>query len=153
MSGPTRHRVSLPTSLRDRFWKKTSYDADTGCWNWTASLTPEGYALYWLGGRYHLGHRVAYAALHGPIVGCLVIDHRCRNRCCVNPLHMEAVTNATNILRGQSPPALNARRTHCIRGHLLAGPNLYLNAGGWRVCRTCRRDRKRAATARRKASA
>lgn len=79
-------------------------------------------------------HRVAYEGAHGPIPTGLVIDHLCRVRWCCNPEHLEAVTDKVNILRGESPPARNARKTHCERGHELTA-----KAGGGRHCATCRR--------------
>ena len=49
----------------------------------------------------------------GTIPQGLVIDHLCRNKSCVNPAHLEAVTNTENVLRGEAPSAKAARKTHC----------------------------------------
>ncbi len=37
---------------------------------------------------------------HGHIPDNMVIDHICGNRICVNPLHMEVVSQAENCRRG-----------------------------------------------------
>jgi hypothetical protein len=96
-----------------------------------SSLKPEGY-FRTPGRRY--AHRAAYEEAYGPIPDGLVIDHLCRVRWCCNPEHLEAVTNRENILRGESPPARNARKERCDRGH-----ELTFQAGGKRYCATCRR--------------
>lgn len=69
--------------------------------------------------------------------------HLCRVRHCVNPAHMEPVTIRQNVLRGEGNAAQNARKTHCVHGHPLEGDNLKVTPKGWRVCLTCRRERKR----------
>lgn len=78
-------------------------------------------------------HRGAYEAAKGLIPEGLVIDHLCRVRWCCNPEHLEAVTNKENILRGESPPARNARKERCDLGHKLTA-----KPGGGRYCPTCR---------------
>jgi len=81
-------------------------------------------------------HRAVYELAIGPIPEGLTIDHLCRNRRCINPLHMEAVTRKVNTLRGIGPSAMHARQTHCRRGHGFTPSNTYLR-NGMRHCRKC----------------
>lgn len=84
-------------------------------------------------------HRVVYNELIEIIPFGLHIDHLCRNRNCINPEHLEAVTPKENILRGISPPAQLARRIYCNNGHELTHKNSYCRPGkNQRCCRTCR---------------
>jgi hypothetical protein len=111
-----------------------------GCWEWH-KVYSGGYGYFRMVGKNMPVHRSAYLLYKGPISEKLVIDHLCRNRACVNPEHLEAVSNKENILRGVSPQAINARRTHCKRGHELAGDNLIVNESTLRInarkCRAC----------------
>lgn len=118
---------------------RTNLKADpiSGCHVWTASVDGGGYGRLMHNGRRVLAHRFAYELVRGPIPGGLVIDHLCRNRRCCNPDHLEVVTFAENVLRGEGAPAKNARRTHCVNGHALSGANLRVDKRGGRVCRTC----------------
>lgn len=79
--------------LPKRFWSKVT--PGPNCWLWTACSDRNGYGMFHLDGRMRLAHRVAYAALAGPI-GDLDIDHKCRMRGCVNPAHLQAVTTKEN---------------------------------------------------------
>jgi len=128
--------------IEDRFWAKVNKTAT--CWGWTACLNSNGYGMFKVAGRTVCAHRFAYELLVGPIPEGLVTDHLCRNRSCVNPGHLEPVTNAVNILRGVGVGATNALKTECFNGHPLSGENLYLYPGGERACRICIYARNRA---------
>jgi hypothetical protein len=75
-------------------------EPNTGCWLWTGTVMPAGYGTMKVGGQQRLAHRVAYEAFIGPVPDGLVLDHLCRVRSCVNPWHLQPVTNRENILRG-----------------------------------------------------
>lgn len=115
-------------------------DDPAECWVWTGTLNDRGYGTYQLRGVYRGGvkaHRVAFVLANGEIPNGFVIDHLCRNRSCVNPAHMETVSNAVNILRGEGAPAKHARKTHCSKGHEYTPESTKRDSRGSRVCRTC----------------
>lgn len=113
--------------------------SDDDCWEWTGRKQTAGYGQTFVGGRGVVVHRLAYEHLVGPIPDGLVLDHLCRNRTCVNPAHLEPVSNKDNILRGVGPSAINARKTHCRRGHEFTPENTYRrpSAPQKRHCRIC----------------
>lgn len=118
----------------------------TPCWEWTGAIC-DGYGKLarTIQGRTvnYRAHRVTYEDLIGPVPAGLCLDHLCRNRKCVNPAHMEAVTGRENTLRGEGLAAQNAAKTHCLRGHPLSGDNLLTLKSGERRCRICQRERYR----------
>lgn len=87
----------------------------TPCLVWRRARTSNGYGALRVGGRVVLAHRHAYEQAVGPIPAGLTIDHLCGVRLCVNPDHLEAVTNAENCRRGRS-----ARLTHDLAADLRA---------------------------------
>jgi hypothetical protein len=106
--------------LDERFWGKVNFFGADGCWDWAGYVTPQGYGSIYRGGgirRPQQAHRVAYELLIGEIPEGLVLDHLCRNRKCVNPLHVEVVTQRINVLRGENQTAKQAKRTRCPEGH------------------------------------
>ncbi len=115
----------------------------TPCWVWTGAHTRKGYGSFHFQGRLAPSHRVAYEILVAPIPAGLEIDHLCRNRACVNPEHMEAVTQRVNWERGRAITRLKALKTLCWRGHPLAR----VRPSGKRECSVCCKIRSPASTA------
>ena len=109
-----------------------------GCWISTQRPDTNGYVRWGLNGpdKNKLVQRVIWETFNGPVPAGLVLDHLCRVRCCVNPSHLEPVTDRVNILRGVGPTALNAKKTHCKHGHEFTESNTGHNAKG-RYCKTC----------------
>lgn len=77
-------------------------DPLTGCWNWLKSLNRDGYGQQFHNGALRAAHRVSYELHKAPIPNGKFLDHLCRNPRCVNPDHLEPVTNAENIRRGRT---------------------------------------------------
>lgn len=71
----------------------------SGCWLWTGSVMKRGYGQVYLNGRTQLAHRAVYEHYRGAIPNGLVLDHRCCVAICVNPDHLDAVTQSENITR------------------------------------------------------
>lgn len=103
--------ASLDDANRLRlFLAKVKLDPATGCWVWTASVNSSGYGIFGTGQktgvaqyihavRTVVAHRWSYEAHNGPIPAGLTLDHRCRNRRCVAPHHLDVVTAAENAKR------------------------------------------------------
>ena len=128
--------------LKERFYKHVFY-ASNGCHEWTAYIDRDGYGH--INDGIHasaIAHRTAYEFSHSKIPAGLSIDHLCRNRKCVNPEHLEAVSMRINVLRGNTLPAKNYLKTACNRGHLFDRKNTHINTRGQRVCRACCREKE-----------
>lgn len=140
-----------------RFWSYVRSDDADACWPWTGATIGTGYGHFWDGEREVLAHRHSYELAHGgPIPAGETVDHLCHgadetcaggltcpHRLCCNPAHMELCGAVENMLRGQGPSAVNARKTHCIRGHEFNAANTYVRPNGYRTCRRCIRPRTR----------
>ena len=123
-----------------RFLSKINV-VESDCWEWTARISTTGYGRFRWGKKMGASHRFIYEYYYGEINSTLVIDHLCRNSKCVNPLHLEQVTQRENLLRGICPTAINARKTHCIHGHEFTPENTYIRPNRKRECRACNRKR------------
>jgi hypothetical protein len=122
-----------------RFWAKVVKQA-TPCWTWTAGQLNGGYGQFKLSADSVVSaHRFAYELVRGPIPDGLTIDHLCKNRLCVNPEHLEAVTMGDNIRRATSS---NREKTHCANGHEYNSENtIFTKQRGnakHRICKICR---------------
>lgn len=163
ISSPTEQVLEAPRfgddRLPERFWVKVTV-TEQGCWQWTA-VASKGYGRFCVGAnsrpRMARAHRHAYAVLVGPIDEGVTLDHACHSRdmdcpggmaClhrrCVNPAHMEPMTNTENQRR--SPNTLASRsaaKTHCPQGHPYDVENtVVFESEGKRRCRTCLRTRR-----------
>lgn len=135
----------------ERFEALLTRDEVTGCWDWAGAVDAAGYGVFrFRGSGAYYAHRASYEIHVGSIPDGLVIDHLCRNRSCVNPKHLEPVTNRENLVRGESVVAVGMRRDTCAAGHLLQGGNLGKSTVGGRTCRTCEREYQREYDARRR---
>lgn len=148
----------MADAVIERFKRKIMVMPETNCWLWLGSITKPsgkrprggGYGLFQNGEKLELAHRFSYKYYKGPIEKPLVIDHLCRNRNCVNPGHLEAVTHSENVRRGLSPTIIAAvsakraaKRAHCPNGHQYTTGNTYIQIssrdGEYRVCKICRK--------------
>ncbi len=119
--------------------KKTS-----GCWEWLGKPDAYGYGTIRFNGKTWKAHRLTYTLIFGEIDKGKDLDHLCRNRLCVNPKHLEQVTNRENILRGMGRGAMAARMSICANGHTLSGRNLYIAPKSKkRRCRICNAETAR----------
>lgn len=97
------------------FWKKVTITKT--CWIWSGGKNNKGYGSFCINGKSCFAHRYSYEQIKGKIPDGLTIDHLCRNPSCVNPAHLEPVSNRENTLRGNGASAVNARKVVCKRGH------------------------------------
>lgn len=137
-------------------WQKRilrlSIPVEDGCWEWQGVVDKGGYGKFsatFNGKRRWTGaHRAAWLAFKGPLLGDLVIDHLCRNRRCVNPDHLEPVTNAVNCQRGdhsmKTPPTSEPKDPSTLSCGSHGRSDGYVKMRSnkryrW-ICRQCRRD-------------
>lgn len=147
-----------PTPV-ERFWSKVDQRSPDECWPWTDVPNSVGYGVFHLDGRRVGAHRIAFMLANDlPLDTVNTVDHTCHNqsgcaggprcphRLCCNPAHLENTTSGLNTLRGESPSAKHARKTHCVNGHEFTPENTYVYV--WRrtqrprrMCRQCMHDR------------
>ena len=126
--------------LAERIAAKSKLDPKTGCLVWQGLLgLTGGYGRISVNDRDRYVHRVAWELANGPVPEGFELDHLCRNRACLNLDHLEIVTRRENVRRGVGLAAINARKTHCKRGHEFTPENTYIDNRNIRYCRTCRR--------------
>jgi hypothetical protein len=133
-----------PQPIEERLARYSIPEPNTGCVIWLGALS--GPASHRYGYMYHRGkvrgaHVVAYELANGAVPDGLVLDHKCRMTVCINPDHLEPVTQGENIARGLAKEGTKARfaaRTHFKCGHAIAPENTYVvGKRRERRCRSC----------------
>jgi hypothetical protein len=118
--------------------ERSAVDETTGCWLWRRSVSSNGYGNAYFDKKYILAHRLSYQTFIGPLTPGLQVDHLCRNRLCVNPEHLEEVSQQMNIRRqfdGVEDLSL------CPRGHDRAFSKT--DRRGYLVCSICMQKYRR----------
>ena len=150
--------------MNERFWSKVNVRGPMlspylgPCWIWTAGRTTKGYGVVHNPGGTRQAHRFAYELFAGPISPDLHTDHLCRKCLCVNPAHLEPVTELENIQRGDAGRVARERqlaKTHCPHGHPYdeANTRWYKDERRCRECARLRSRRRRAAASARSRAA
>jgi len=142
---PAREFIKLPitTKLLTRIFSKikvseSCFYNNVPCWEWTGYTNQSGYATFKYGGQsHHRVHRIVYQLFVEEIDPLLDCDHLCRNRKCINPIHIEPTTKQVNVLRGEGVSAQRAKQTHCKKGHKFNEENTKIDNRGNRVCYPC----------------
>ena len=138
---PPKGWLLSPAETDRRFWLRVEKTAT--CWIWKGHVLAKGkaYGQVHIRGKSMMAHRYPWEQKHGPVPPRLQLDHLCRNRLCVNPNHLEAVSARENIMRSTGVAAINAKRTKCVNGHELSPENtktsLRKDGNTRRHCRKC----------------
>lgn len=136
-------RIACLRRNEELFWQCVDRPSSEACWIWGGRFMPNGYGRI---GLYDsdthadfawVAHRAAWELLRGEIPAGMQLDHLCRVRACINPAHLEVVTDQENRRRK------DALRTHCARGHLKTPENWYYAPDGQGRCGICMREKCR----------
>ena len=106
--------------IKERFMDKVQMEPNSNCWLWMGGLKGKKdheYSEFKFRDKTVSGHKVSWILFKGEITEGESLDHLCRTRICVNPDHLELVSQRENVLRGIGIPAINAQKTHCNNGH------------------------------------
>lgn len=138
--------IKITDGLKKRFWDKVERIPFHECWEWIAGRDLDGYGVLW-GDRNHSllkPHQISLMLVGVEVPDGMHVDHKCRNRGCVNPNHLRVVTPSVNALENSHSICVAQKaKTHCNLGHSLTGNNLLQVKAAVRACKRCARERAR----------
>jgi hypothetical protein len=114
------------------------------CWNWQGSLSG-GYSMYSVNRTTYHVHKFIFELFMHPVPKGMHLHHKCHNKACVNPWHLEVLSPREHVRKGNNPCGINMRKKFCAHGHPFNGRNVHIYTGrGWieRRCRKCESIRK-----------
>jgi hypothetical protein len=115
-------------------WPKISKQ---DCWLWTGNITPTGYGTFGWKRQIWLVHALVYQLVVGQIPAGTELHHKCQNRHCCNPKHLEPLTRKEHRKTyPRLPTNGNEKKTHCLRGHAFTEENT-IHRHGSRICKAC----------------
>lgn len=100
--GTAKDHDLLPFVLERQERITSKVDRSGNCWPWRGATDTNGYGQISVSANRTLrAHRAMWMLHHGKTIPVgMTLDHRCRNRRCVNPAHLEPVSAADNVRRG-----------------------------------------------------
>lgn len=127
-------------TLYERLVSKIDPQSTDECWEWKGGKTGGGYGSMKVEGVMILVHQIAYTLWVGPLTVDMIVHHKCENRACINPHHLELLTSSQHKLLHPSSNPHDCKKniTHCPKGHIYDESNTYLHKGA-RYCRECKR--------------
>lgn len=137
--------------IRGKLLARSVRDESTGCLNWQGAKTSRGYgSVVARKGWVESTHVLSMFVFNGIAVpSSMTINHRCENKQCVEPRHLQQASVRENNLYSHSLIATNAAKSHCADGHPFTGSNLRVSSRGKRICVTCHRQMRRESEKRR----
>ena len=119
--------------------------SESSCWEYVGAKNSDGYSVQKIRSSKHklnktiLAHRASWLLANRKIVSGFVLDHKCKNRSCVNPLHLQQITASQNTIIGSGITTINKNKKFCIDGHEFNEENTYFRKynPNYRRCKIC----------------